>query len=294
MDKVFLQEDEDLVDIRIDGAFKAVFARETPESTGALSGLVSALIGRNVSIISILANEPAIDNTQDIQMRFDINCRAESGELVSVEMSLFPKPLERERMEYHVAKLFTGQDIRGTHRGYKDLKEAYQITILAKKSFFPDENFFHTFEYFDPVLMMPLNGRTRIISLELSKLEKIAAKPAGEMSIPERWAVYLEYLTDRSKRSKINEIAELEEGIAMASGVLVKVSRDEEERARIMRQEKTELDWISYMAYAKEEGHAEGLEKGLQETAKKALEEGASIDFVSKITGLDPETIRSL
>ena len=48
----------------------------------------------------------------------------------------------------------------------------------------------------------------------------------------------------------------------MASSVLMTVSRDEEERARIMRDEKIELDYQSYMTYAKEEGHAKGFAKG--------------------------------
>ena len=59
------------------------------------------------------------------------------------------------------------------------------------------------------------------------------------------------------KRSKINDIADFEEGIAMANSVLIKVSKDEEERARILRQEKTEMDWASYIAEAKEEGREE-------------------------------------
>ena len=63
------------------------------------------------------------------------------------------------------------------------------------------------------------------------------------MSHPERWAVYFAYLTDKSKRCTINEIVKLEEGIAMASEVLMTISRDEEERARIMRDEKIELDF---------------------------------------------------
>ena len=85
------------------------------------------------------------------------------------------------------------------------------------------------------------------------------------MSNPERWAVYLEYLTDRSKRGKINEIVGMEEGIGMASGVLLTISRDEEERARIMRDEKIELDYQSYMSWAKKEGRKIGLEEGRME-----------------------------
>ena len=85
------------------------------------------------------------------------------------------------------------------------------------------------------------------------------------------------YLTDRSKRNIINEIVELEEGIAMASSVLIKVSRDEEERARIMREEKTELDRISYIAHAKEEGRAEEREYFLS-----LLNQGLTIDEIKQ------------
>jgi hypothetical protein len=37
---------EELIDIRMDNVFKAVFTKDTPESFGALSALLSALTGR--------------------------------------------------------------------------------------------------------------------------------------------------------------------------------------------------------------------------------------------------------
>ena len=49
----------------------------------------------------------------------------------------------------------------------------------------------------------------------------------------------------------------------MASSVLMTVSRDEEERARIMRDEKIELDYQSMITNAKWEGIEEGVEKGI-------------------------------
>ena len=211
--------------------------------------------------------------------------------MINVEMSLYPISSEPVRLEFHVAKLFTGQDIKGTNKGYNNLKQAYQITILAKERFFPDDEFFHTFEFYDKDHNVSLNGRSRIITLELSKLKKIVEKPASQMSNPEKWGVYIEYLTDISKRGKINEIAGLEGGIAMASEVLLTISRDEEERARIMRAEKTELDYISYMAEAEEkglakglaEGHAKGLAKGKLENEKYILQlikQGLSIEEI--------------
>jgi len=74
------------------------------------------------------------------------------------------------------------------------------------------------------------------------------------MSTPESWAFYFAYLTDKKKRSKINEILEREEGIAMASKVIMNISKDEIERARITSELKYELDTKSKLVEAKLEG----------------------------------------
>ena len=219
-----LQEPEKgLLDIRSDPVFKAVFTRNTPESTGALSNLVSALIGRDITVDKIVANEPPIENIRDRQVRFDINCRAKDGELVNVEMCFNPLDHEPVRLEFHAAKLFIGQDIKGIDRDYDDLKQAYQIAILAKRRFFPDNKYFHSFEYFDPENHVSLGGKTRIITLELIKADEIAEKPIDEMSVSERWTYFFEYLTIEAKRDKINELLKKEEGISMANQALMTI-----------------------------------------------------------------------
>ena len=119
----------------------------------------------------------------------------------------------------------------------------------------------HTFEYYDPVHSMPLNGRSHIITLELSKLDEVVEKPASDMSVQEQWAVYFRYLTENGKRCKINEIIEQEEGIAMASEVLITISKDEIERARLESELKYELYTQSRLAYAKQDGNKEGEQK---------------------------------
>ena len=146
--------------------------------------------------------------------------------------------------------------------------------------------FLHTFEYYDPVHGVALNGRSRIITLELSKVDKFVEKPIDGMSSREYWAIYFQYLTDKRKRRKINKILEREEGIAMASEVLLTISKDEIERARLMSELKYELDTQSKLTYAKQEG--------IRETARKALAEGASLEFVQKITGFSAEEIEKL
>jgi predicted transposase/invertase (TIGR01784 family) len=283
-------ETDDPIDICLDNVFKAVFTKNTPESQGALSKLLSAIIGLDLSVITLSANEPPIDNIRDRQIRFDINCKADNGELVNVEMSLNPDPFEPVRLEFHAGKLFTAQDIRGGGKSYNDLKEAYQIAFLVKKRFFPDGDFFHRFEYYDPARDISLGGRSRIITMELSKLEAVVEKPAESMSAPEHWAVFLRYLTDKKKRRKINEIAEHEEGLAMAGEVLMNISRDEVERARLMSEYKYEIDTQSKLVEAKREGKQE---KAI-EVARRLKARNVSADQIAEDTGLSSDEIAKL
>jgi hypothetical protein len=167
-----------------------------------------------------------VDNLRDRQIRFDIPCKTENGEPVNIEMSLNPDAFELVRLEFLAGKLFTGQNIRGSDMTYNDLKAAYQIAILAKGRFLGDESLLHSFEYYAPERGVSLGGRSRIITVELSKAGRFVEKPAGEMTAAELWAVYFRYLTDRSKRAKINEVIASEEGIAMVSEVLIAISRD--------------------------------------------------------------------
>ncbi|MDR2951924.1 MAG: Rpn family recombination-promoting nuclease/putative transposase [Treponema sp.] len=266
---------DDFIDICMDNVFKAVCARETPASQIALSRLVSAVIGREVSIIAITANEPPPNDTRDRQIRFDINCRAENGELVDVEMSLNPDPFEPVRIEFYAGKLFTGQELKGAEKNYNDLQRAFQITIIGKKSFFSDEDFYHCFEYYDPERRVTLDGKTRIITLELSKLERVVEKPTVEMSAAENWAVFFRYHKDKDKRRKIKEIIEREEGIAMASKVLMEISKDDAERARLLSEYKFQMDWQSKIVHAKREGRQEIID---------LLRSGKSLDEAIQLT----------
>jgi len=267
-------ESADLIDIRYDNVFKAVFTRNTPQSLGALSKLISSLINRDISVTSLNANEPPAENLLDRQIRFDIACKAINGELINVEMCLNPNLFELVRLEYHAARLYIGQDIKGSEKTFNDLKESYQIAILAKKRFFKDETVLHTFEYYDAEHNVSLNGKCRIITIELSKTDKVILRPPEEMSPAEQWATFFEYLTDKTKREKINQIIECQEGIKMASEVLVEFTKDEIEHYRRESELKYELDMQSRIVYAKREAEREGRAEGIIEGKLEGRLEG--------------------
>ena len=59
----FFGETDDLIDICYDKFFKAVFTSNTPDSLGALSKLISALICKEVTVTNINANEPPMTSS---------------------------------------------------------------------------------------------------------------------------------------------------------------------------------------------------------------------------------------
>jgi len=214
-------------------------------------------VGREMEALDITANEPAPEDERDRQIRFDINCKTADGEKVNVEMCLNPNNFEPVRLEFHAARLFATQDIMGKDKSFADLKRTYQIAILGNRTYFPDGDFFHSFEYFDPARNMSLGGRTRIFTVELAKLGEIAKKSVDEMGNAERWAVFFEYLTDPAMRAKINKIAGRVEGIAMVGGVLLNISRNEVERARLESEYKAKIDIQARIVDATREGRQE-------------------------------------
>jgi predicted transposase YdaD len=80
------------------------------------------------------------------------------------------------------------------------------------------------------------------------------------------------------------------------------MSKDETLRSLEMLHQKYEWDVASRIAGARKEGLAEGEERGearghhegTLQVARAALSEGASVDFIERITGLDAEAIRRL
>jgi predicted transposase/invertase (TIGR01784 family) len=132
----------------------------------------------------------------------------------------------------------------------------------------------------------------------VSKLDEVVKKPIWDMNTPERWGAFFQYLQDKSKRGMINEIIEYEEGIAMASQVLMTISRDEVERARLISEEKYILDTQSKVVHAKRQGEARGMKKGHAEEkleiARKMKTIGRPSTEIAEVTGLTVEAIQKL
>ncbi|AEF86119.1 hypothetical protein TREPR_3396 [Treponema primitia ZAS-2] len=273
MIKVQFSDTDDIADLCIDGVFKTAFTQNTPESREAMRCILTAILKRELRVITITANEPPIHDLRDRQIRYDISISFNDGELANVEITLWPDAHEVLRLEYYVGKLFLNQDIKGKDKDYKDLKRVYQISLIANRRLFNDNNLVHHFEYHDREHNMPLGGRTTIITLELEKLGPVLQKPVSEMDAQERWAVFTRFCSDKSKRGLINELLAQEEGIAMAGQTIQGISKEQLEALRQMSREKYELDRQSYETQLRREAR-EKVRAEIQAEIQRELEEG--------------------
>jgi hypothetical protein len=84
-------------------------------------------------------------------------------------------------------------------------------------------------------------------------------------------------LTDEDKRAKIMEIIKREEGIAMATETLSKITQDQIEYARMTTLIKSKLDYQSGMVNARRSGRKEAREEILN-----YFEQGLSVDEIKE------------
>jgi flagellar biosynthesis/type III secretory pathway protein FliH len=117
------------------------------------------------------------------------------------------------------------------------------------------------------------------------------------------WALFFRYAKERERRALVNELLRREEGIAMAGEVLLTVSRDEIERARLDSEYEGCLDRQAERADARWEGRTEGLvegraeglaegeAKGRAEEAERAYQEKLESGRKLKDMGFPPDKI---
>jgi predicted transposase/invertase (TIGR01784 family) len=231
---------ETLLDPREDPVFKAIFTKDTPASRGALKSLVSAYVHQELDILTVIANEPPVNNKDDRQIRYDIACVFNDGEKADVEMTLYPGTFEARRMEYYLARLHCAQELKGDP-DYAGVKRSYQISFLGD-NLFNDNVIVHTFEYHDREHDIELSGQTKLVVVELKKVEELSGEPLERLSVEERWTLFFQSASDPEKLGLVNRLLETEEGIAMAGQTMIEITPEEKAYFLQMSRDKYKFD----------------------------------------------------
>jgi hypothetical protein len=182
----------------------------------------------------------AVHNKDDRQIRYDIACVFNNGEKADIEMTLFPGKFETLRMEYYLARLHCSQKLKGDP-DYAGVKRSYQISFLGE-NLFKDMVILHAFEYYDREHDIPLDGRTRLVVIELKKVERLSKEPLERLSVEERRALFFQSVSDPGKLDLVNRLLETEEGIAMAGETMIEITPEEKAYFLQMSRDKYQFD----------------------------------------------------
>jgi predicted transposase/invertase (TIGR01784 family) len=280
-----LSPEIDLIKPYLDSAFKDVFASATEEANIALCAFISAAIGEEVVSVNIQPNEPPVTFIQEKQIRYDISCKFNNGELANVEIQVQPVIGLPRRLAYYTSKLLVSQESKGQE--YIELHRAYQISILMGNGIFNDGHAIHCFELYDKEHNIELNGGIKIITGEVSKLKTTSAEALSKF---EKWLVWFRDVANPKKRDMINKLIAEEVGIEMGTKTLLAFSQDEAKRLKAMQEEKILKDYNNDMCASKREG----IEKGKADLIRSLLKIGADINQIAQATGLSVEQIEAL
>jgi predicted transposase/invertase (TIGR01784 family) len=251
--------DSEILSPLVDYIFKRIFTAEDAQSKQALINFINSVLehendDRIVDLTIVTAQIP-VDRGTEKKSIFDIRAKYNSGRQAVIEMQKDPTAGFKQRSQHIISRMYGSQEISGLD--YDKLQKCYLICITNFNIIKETTDYIKDYRYRDRQGNDLTDGQT-IVFLDLSKIEDVLKKPVDTMTNVEKWAVFFKYVSDDSKRDILNKILEGEEGIRMATNILLEVSKDEEARAYYESELRFQLDQSSRMAQAKREGIKEG------------------------------------
>lgn len=303
----------ELVALKSDLAFRAVFGRECDKCKKALMALLNDILQLNIKQLSY-SNPLNLQNYEDDKKsEMDIEIITDQGERIDIEIQLVWFHSFAKRVVYYGSKLVNESLDEG--EDYEQMKRSIVLSILDFTMFKQNDKIQNCFRFKEVEDNFELTDIIELVFLEMGKMQN--DKPITAMSRTEKWLYFIKHVNDTEKDTQIQQILEESEGITMAMEILKEVSADEQLRTRIRFQEKAERDRLarlnSALAEGIELGRQQGLEEGLKEGIKEGIQEGiqegerrktielaqkmlAALDDASivQFTGLTPSEVASL
>jgi len=225
-----LPMDIDILPPSDDRIFKLLMA--SPEGKPALIDLISATIRRPVVDVVVRNSELPIGDTDEKAERLDLNCQADDGSQIDIEMqaSRIQEDTDGEyrnikgKSIYYLCDLHSSQPSKGVRR-YDRLAQTYQVTFCSYTVFPKLPDYVNSFSMRHDTNNMLLSDAIHVIYVELSKLSQIIKKSVDDMTDLEKWSVFLRYANIPEYRETVNKVIESKEALQMAGNLLMSVSR---------------------------------------------------------------------
>ena len=298
-----LPMDADILPPSDDRVFKLILT--DPEAKPGLIKLISAIIGRDVVDVALHPNELPLGDTEEKAERFDVNCKISDGSQVNLEMQASRMQEDaggqhknfKGKSVYYLTDLHSSQPSKGVRR-YDMLARTYQITFCSYTVFPGQPEYVNSFSLRHDTTGELLCDAIQLVFVELSKLAGLLEKPVNEMTVLDKWSLFLQYAPDQKHREKVNEVIASKEVLQMAGSRLMSISQDERERAVFRSRRMYMTDLQSDLATAEDRGMEIGISIGEKNRsigiARKLLKRNRPIDEVMEDTGLTREEVENL
>ena len=279
--------------------FKKIFGSEGNEDI--LIDLLEAIL--DIKISSLKLGQETIMPPEKYKERggiLDVRATLDDGTKINLEMQMNKFGDIGKRALFYLSKLYVKSIEEGT--GYDDFPKTIVIFIT-------NYTYYHNIEKYHTKWVLTevdnVNEKIENVEIHIIELEKFNKKEYKEDDKLAQWLSYIDY--DRKER--VEMAIRKNPKIEKADKYIETLTKEQEEYLEELN-EKGRLDAISIRYAAKkegrEEGRAEGRAEGMaegrvqgeakanKETAKRMLELGADIDFISKATGLSKGEIEKL
>ena len=258
-----------------------------------LLGFLNAVLGHSgkepIESVEILENKAlTADVINGKSCILDVKAVLADGTMLNIEVQLRNEHNIDRRSLFHWSRMYSESLNKG--EDYQKLPNVIAVNIVDFD--FPAEGGIHTCfhlrEDSNPSLILT-------DALEIHFINMVKWRRQGNKDITKnplhRW---LTWFDKKSPPELVEEVAKMDSAINAANEKQYYLSQDWQERDLYRRRLMAILDYNSGINYARKEGEQKGEDRKAIEIARNALAEGASVDFVQKITGLDIETIQGL
>lgn len=262
----------EVVSAKLDVIFKKFFSENLDLLKDFLSEILEIPIGRINSVV--LTNpELAPEEIDGKFSRLDLNLNVDD-KLVNVEIQVNNDPNYRDRAMFYWSKLFSSELEKGEN--YSELKQTITINILDF-ILFPERKDYHA----EAVTVFkdtkePFYDKFHIHFFELRKLGK-------KFNSENRREMWLQFIKADSKE-EFDMLAGMgDPAMKKAVNIIYDMSDNAKLREMARIREKALHDEASQMKAARDEGIAEGMEKGRAEIIAKLREKGMSESEINEL-----------
>ena len=291
------------LDPKADLTFKKVFGKHPDLLMSLLNALLPLDDDEQIESVEYLQSELVPELYEHKNSIVDVLCEDIRGRKFCVEMQMEWTTSFKQRVLFNASKLYVTQAKKNGH--YRELRPVYSLNLVNDK-FEPEEN-----EYRHDYKIVHDRHSDRIIDglhFTFIELPKFTPKSITEKRMAVLWLRFLTEINSNTKEAPMELLENPDTNKALEEVEITAFTEDElrayDKFWDTVRTEKTLQQDSFHEGFEQgikqgiekgiEQGIEQGIEKQKQESAKRMLAKGLTVDDVALFTGLSKEQITNL